>query len=121
MALGMRCLFPLAALVLAGCATAPRPVPPSPQPKPVEPVPVRTGLSGLSEAELVRRFGPAPFRFTEGPGLKLQWQNAGCVLDTYLYPPQGGGTATVLHADARRPITGETIAVEACVASFPSR
>jgi hypothetical protein len=82
----------------------------------------RTNLSGLNEAELLGRFGPAPFRVREGAGLKLQWQNATCVLDTYLYPPvNGSGAATVLHSDARRPGTGETVAVEGCVASLSTR
>ncbi|WP_300973133.1 hypothetical protein [Sphingomonas sp. LHG3406-1] len=117
----MRRLFPLAALILGACATTPRPAPPAAQPRPEAPPPVRTNLSGLAEPDLVRRFGAAPFRVSEGPGLKLQWQSATCVLDTYLYPPQGGGAATVLHADARRPLTGETIPVEVCVASFPVR
>jgi hypothetical protein len=76
----------------------------------------------LSEAELVGRFGAASFRGREGTGLKLQWQNATCVLDAYLYPPaSGAGAATLLHADARRPGTGETMAVEGCVASLAAR
>ncbi|WP_426266289.1 hypothetical protein [Sphingomonas sp. LHG3443-2] len=83
---------------------------------------VRTNLSGLTEAELLARFGPAPFRVREGSGLKLQWQNASCVLDTYLYPPvSGSGAATVLHADARRPGSGETVPIEGCVASLATR
>ena len=114
----MRRLFPLAALFVAACATAPRPVP-APSSGTPAPAPVRTNLSGLTEAELLARFGPAPFRVREGSGLKLQWQNATCVLDTYLYPPvNGAGAAIVMHADARRPGTGETVAVEGCVVSL---
>lgn len=117
----MRRLFPLAALFVAACSTAPKP---SPAPAPGVPTPpiTRTDLSGLNEAELLGRFGPAPFRVREGAGLKLQWQNATCVLDTYLYPPvNGSGAATVLHADARRPGSGETVSVEGCVASLSTR
>ena len=114
----MRRLFPLAALLVAACSTAPTPAP-VPTPGAPSPPTVRTNLSGLTEAELLQRFGPAPFRVREGSGLKLQWQNATCVLDTYLYPPvNGSGAATVLHADARRPGTGETVPVESCVASL---
>jgi hypothetical protein len=114
----MRRLFPLSAMLLAACATAPQPTS-APRPLAPAPEPIRTNLSGLTEAELLQRFGPAPFRMREGAGLKLQWQNATCVLDTYLYPPVGGsGAATVLHADARRPGTGETVALEGCVASL---
>lgn len=116
----MRRLFPFAALLVAACATTPTP---APTPVPSGPAPVvRTNVNGLSEAELIARFGPAPFRVREGNALKLQWQNTTCVLDTYLYPPLGGaGTATVLHTDARRPGTGETVATEGCVASFTKR
>ena len=117
----MRRLFPFAALLVAACSTAPRPTP-APTPGVPAPPGVRTNLSGLSEAELLARFGPAPFRVREGSGLKLQWQNASCVLDTYLYPPvNGSGAATVLHADARRPGSGETVPVEGCVASLATR
>lgn len=117
----MRRLFPFAALFVAACATAPKPVP-TPTPSGPVSAPVRTNLSGLTEAELLARFGPAPFRVREGSALKLQWQNAACVLDTYLYPPvNGAGAATVLHADARRPGTGETLPVEACVVSLATR
>jgi outer membrane biogenesis lipoprotein LolB len=118
----MRRLLPFAAtLLLAGCATAPRPEPET-RPAVPAPAPVRTNLSGLSEAELVQRFGPVAFRVREGVGLKLQWQNATCVLDTYLYPPvRGTGAASVTHADARRPGSGETVAVEGCVASLATK
>jgi hypothetical protein len=117
----MRRLFPLAALFLAACATAPK-LTPAPVPSGPAPAVVRTNLSGLTEAELLARFGPAPFRVREGTALKLQWQNATCVLDTYLYPPANGtGAATVLHADARRPGTVETVPVEGCVVSLATR
>ncbi len=117
----MRRLFPFAALLVAGCATAPQPTrtPTTSGPAPSE---LQTNVSGLTEAALLARFGAAPFRVREGSALKLQWQSATCVLDTYLYPPVSGvGTATVLHADARRPGTGETVAVESCVASLTRR
>ena len=117
----MRRLLPFATLFLAACATAPRtPVDSPATPAPTRPV--RGGVLGLTEADLTARFGPAPFRVREGAGLKLQWQSANCVLDTYLYPPErGAGAATVLHADARRPGTGETMALDACLATFPAR
>jgi hypothetical protein len=76
----------------------------------------------LTQAELQQRFGPAPFQLREGTGLKLQWQNATCVLDLYLYPPAGGsGAAVVLHADARRPGSGDSVPAESCAASLAAR
>ena len=114
----MRRLLPFAALFVTACATAPAPSP-TPTPPGPTPAPVRTNLSGLNEAELTGRFGPAAFRVREGVGLKLQWQNATCVLDAYLYPPErGSGPASVLHVDARRPGSGETVAVESCVTAL---
>jgi outer membrane biogenesis lipoprotein LolB len=114
----MRRLAPFAVLLLAACASTPKPEP-APPPVTPAPAPVRTNLNGLTEAELIQRFGQASFRVREGIGLKLQWQNATCVLDTYLYPPVSGtGAASVTHADARRPGSGETIAVEPCVTSL---
>ncbi|GAA3999643.1 hypothetical protein [Sphingomonas humi] len=114
----MRRLFPFAALAVAACATAPQQAP-APQPSRPAPIEVRSNLSGLSEADLLQRFGPAPFRVREGTGLKLQWQNATCVLDAYLYPPERGtGAASVLHVDTRRPGSGEAVAVEGCIASL---
>jgi hypothetical protein len=116
----MRRLFPFAAtLLLAGCATAPRPEPEARPAAPAPAAPLRTNLTGLTEAELIQRFGAVSFRVREGAGLKLQWQNAACVLDAYLYPPvRGAGAASVTHVDARRPESGETVAVEGCVAAL---
>jgi hypothetical protein len=118
----MRLLIPLATLFLAACATTPRAPVESPTLSPPAAKPVRSDLGGLTEAELVQRFGPSSFRVREGAALKLQWQNATCILDTYLYPPvKGTGAATVLHADARRPGSGETVAVEGCVMALATR
>ena len=116
----MRRLLPFATLLLAACAGAPR-VEPAPQPVVPAPGPAPSNLSGLTQADLTRRFGAPSFQVREGPGLKLQWQNATCVLDAYLYPPvNGAGAASVLHTDARRPGSGETVPVEGCVAGLSS-
>lgn len=98
----MRRLFPAAALLIAGCATTPQPQP-QPQPRPVVPqVPqVRSDLLGLSSAELVQRFGAPALQIREGPGLKLQFRSAQCVLDAYLYAHMSGGVERVTHVDSR--------------------
>ena len=99
----MRRLFPLAALLVAGCATAPqRPVPPDqPLPAPSPQQQVRGDLLGLTAGDLIQRFGAPALQVREGPGLKLQFRGR-CVLDAYLYPPPGRPSPErVTHVDAR--------------------
>ena len=107
----MRRFFPAAAaLSLAACATTPQPPPPGPQPVPVTPSPgVRSGVIGMSAAELVAQLGNPALQVREGAGLKLQFRSSRCVLDAYLYPPAGAaGLARVTHADARLPSGADT-------------
>ena len=100
----MRRLIPFAALLAAGCATAPqRPAVPGPQPQ--QPAPpqqqVRGDLLGLTAGELVQRFGQPALQVREGRSLKLQFRGR-CVLDAYLYPPPAGqGLERVTHVDTR--------------------
>ena len=110
----MRRLLLLATFaLLAACARAPRPVP-GPVTKPVERA--NGALIGLTASELGQRFGQPNFQVREGPGTKLQWTREGCVLDVYLYPPEGGrGADRATFADARRP-SGADISVDACLA-----
>lgn len=98
----MRRLIPLAALLVAGCATAPqRPGPPDQPPPPEQQV--RGDLLGLTAGELVQRFGAPALQVREGPGLKLQFRGR-CVLDAYLYPAPGSqGPERVTHVDTRLP------------------
>jgi hypothetical protein len=99
----MRRFILVTALLLAGCATRPQPTPPigQPQPVPVQPQ-TRGDLLGLTAGELFQRFGQPALQVREGPGLKLQFRGAACVLDAYLYPPpQGRGPERVTHVDAR--------------------
>lgn len=106
-------------LLLAACASTPplRPVE-RPAPQPVQ-QPQRGTLIGLTTSELGARFGAPGFQVREGPGLKLQWSNATCVLDAYLYPPaSGGGPERVAHVDTRRPGSGDRTDQAACIASL---
>ena len=100
----MRRIIPLALTVfLAACAGS------APAPEiiaPLRPAPavVSGALVGRTSAELAGRFGTPQFQVREGPGLKLQWSSASCILDVYLYPPVGKSLGeTAIHADARRP------------------
>jgi hypothetical protein len=106
---------------LLGACTTSSTVPPASTPGPITPAPapILSGISGLSQSEVIARFGAPSFQVREGSALKLQWQNGSCVLDAYLYPPaSGSGTLTVLHADARRPGSGDDLPVETCIASL---
>jgi hypothetical protein len=114
----MRSLTPLAALLVAACAT-------TPPPAPVTPVAPQTrpsgSLIGLTASELLSRFGQPSFQVREGPGMKLQWVKAGCVLDAYLYPQAGSsGGERVTHVDTRRP-SGEDVPQAGCVAALAVR
>jgi hypothetical protein len=107
------------ALLLAGCATAPRQAPP---PAPVsEPKPEETSsLVGLSAQELVGRFGAPALQVREGSSLKLQFRGQRCVMDAYLYPSGSSGSLKVTHVDTRLPSGGD-IDQAACVFALRNR
>lgn len=111
----------MGALALAACASA------IPQPRAVSarPVPLPMTGSGLDRvvgqnaAGLVRLFGQPDADVREGTARKLQFQGQFCVLDTYLYP-ENGGEPRVTYLDAREP-DGSTIDRASCVAALTRR
>jgi len=58
---------------------------------------------GRDARALERTFGTPDLDVREGTARKLQYSSGVCVLDAYLYPPQGRGEPVVTHVDARRP------------------
>jgi hypothetical protein len=96
---------------LASCA--PRPQAPAPATKPeVKP---SGELIGLTVHDLGVRFGQPTFQVKEGSGTKLQWSQNGCVLDVYVYPPEGGrGVERVTYVDARQP-SGADLDIPSCL------
>jgi len=84
-------------LLLAACATAPKPG--QPTEVPVSPH-MRGEIIGLTAEELVRRFGTPALQIREGESLKLQFRSAQCVLDAYLYP-SGSAPHRVTYVDTR--------------------
>ena len=117
----MRLYFPVVALLLAGCATAPTPPQQSQQPRliPVTPsLPLRGELIGMTASELVQRLGTPALQIREGRSLKLQFRGSRCILDAYLYPPaNASGPERVAHVDARLPSGMETDA-RICIAGM---
>ena len=99
----MRRTLAFAALLLAGCATAPQPQPQVPPATPMAPQPPLHGeLIGMTATELVQRLGTPALQIREGQSLKLQFRGSRCILDAYLYPPRdASGPERVAHVDAR--------------------
>ncbi len=105
------------ALLVAACATAPRPAPTT---EPVTQVPqsthTRGEIVGLTAEDLVRRLGTPALQIREGDSLKLQFRSDQCVLDAYLYP-SGNAPYRVTYVDARsRSLTDVDQAL--CIASI---
>ena len=103
-------------LLVAACATRPTTTTPAPQQPAEQP---RGALTGMTTDELIRLFGTPALQIREGESLKLQFRNAQCVLDAYLYP---GKTAAlqVTHVDTRTRALGD-IDQAACVSSLETR
>lgn len=104
--------------MLAGCATAPAPVPTAVS-RPMDP----TGLErviGQDAAGLTRLFGNPDQDFREAGARKFQFRGASCVLDTYLYPPSSGREPVVTYVDARN-AAGEDVDRAACVEALARR
>lgn len=117
-------LVPL--LLLAACAepAAPPPrtatLPPRPVSPPVENRPGLANVLGQTAGTLQAQFGRADLDIVEGYARKLQFANATCVLDAYLYPPARGGEAVVTHVDTRLP-DGRDYDAASCVAALMRR
>jgi hypothetical protein len=136
--MNLRHLLALPALLaLAACGgstEAVRPLPAPPPPKLVRPTPpaaiqtqrprphiqILPGLEGVIGADadaLTRQFGAPRLDVRDGDARKLQWSGSPCVLDAYLYPPDGGGRPTATYVDARRG-DGRDVDRAACVAAL---
>ena len=126
----MRRLAPATAisLLLAGCASSggelPRVTrPDTGRPAVAAPRPTqqRTDqIVGRDAAALLSLFGQPALDVQEGDARKLQFSGRPCVLDAYLYPPQGRGEPIVTHVDARSPDGADTDR-NACIAALRRR
>ena len=102
-------------LLVAACATAPRPSEPVPQPLP-QSAHTRGEIIGLTADDLVRRFGTPALQIREGDSLKLQFRSNQCVLDAYLYAT-GNAPHRVTYVDTRNRALAD-VDQALCVASL---
>jgi len=119
----MRFLVPVLALLLAGCATRPPPVPQ----QPAAPAPAAASqhdhrtVNGMTANELIQHFGKPRLQIVEGQGTKLQFAAPSCVMDVYLYPPASGqGPARATHIEARNS-QGSAVSAQSCAAAIEQR
>ena len=110
-------IFP--ALLLAACGGAGI----APRPAREIPVPVIPGgvagldrVLGQTGGALIGMFGQPAADVREGGARKLQFGNATCVLDAYLYP-KGRGEPVVTYLDARQ-TDGSPIDRASCVGAL---
>lgn len=86
-------------------------------PPPTRAVAGLENVIGRTAAALTASFGPPALDIREGVARKLQFENATCVLDAYLYPPAAGGEAIVTHVDTRL-TDGRDVDRASCVAAL---
>jgi hypothetical protein len=73
------------------------------------------GVIGAKAPLLLEEFGTPRIDLREGDVRKLQFAGAPCVLDIYLYPPDGGGELIATHVEARRASDGQDVDRALCV------
>ena len=69
---------------------------------------------GRNADQLARLFGEPVQDFREDNARKLQYANASCVLDLYLYPQGSNSDYVVTYVDARNP-AGQDVDRAQCV------
>lgn len=79
------------------------------------------GVIGANAAALLQQFGKPRIDLAEGDVRKLQFSGAACVLDIFLYPPEGGGEQRATHVDARRASDGQDVDRAACIEALRQR
>ncbi len=97
-----------------------RPVRRPPPPAQVLALPGLEGVIGSTAAQLAQQFGTARLDVWEGDARKLQFTNAACVLDIYLYPSAAGREPQATYIDARRS-DGREVDRLACVSAMRRR
>ncbi|TKD53387.1 hypothetical protein FBR43_02395 [Sphingomonas baiyangensis] len=112
----------LGAFTLAGCSATPAPVAGT-APPPPRITYSAVGLErvlGQNAGAVTALLGKPDADVTEGTGRRMQFGSGICVLDAYLYPPEGGGVPVVRHVDARQR-DGGAIDRASCLAALTRR
>jgi hypothetical protein len=112
-------LAPALLLLLAGCATAPRPAAEAVRVPVAYPTVGLERVLGQNAAGLTQLLGQADADVREGSARKLQFAGPICVLDAYLYP-KDRAEPRVTYLDAREP-DGSPIDRASCVAALLRR
>jgi len=118
----MRRLTLIGLVAVAACAPRPAPqaLPSAPQQEPAaDGRHDHRTLNGMTAGELMEHFGRPRLQVQEGEGTKIQFAGRRCVLDTYLYPAQGG-VPRVSHVEARN-LEGGDADAQNCVYSLEER
>lgn len=71
----------------------------------------------MTAGELIQHFGKPRLQVVEGQGTKLQFAGPNCVMDVYLYPPEGGGTPRATLIEARN-FQGGEVGAQSCAAAI---
>ncbi|MFM7029204.1 MAG: hypothetical protein ACKOXK_11095 [Chakrabartia sp.] len=77
-------------------------------------------IMGKDARTITALLGPPAQDDLEGPARRLQFSNAACILDVYLYPPAPGQVAVATFATARVP-DGRDAERNSCIAVLRSQ
>lgn len=114
----------LVTAIMSGCAV-PAPTTPTLSQAPVSASAERISTAGLesvlglTEPQLVRKFGTARLDVREANGRKLQFSGNACIMDVYLYA-EDSGSEVATHIDARRS-DGAEVDRASCVRALSQR
>lgn len=93
---------------------------PAPRPAPRQRDPMELVMNAGPDA-LEGLFGAPRLDVAEGDARKLQFAGIPCVLDVYLYPPEGGGEPRVTWVEARRASDARDVDKGACINALRKR
>ena len=114
-------LAPLAALTLSACGGSFIPPPATTSTRPVAPlIKDDSGVIGADTRSLIRMFGEPRLDIRDPSAQKLQFSNARCVLDVYLYPPRSKREPVATYAEARTPV-GDPVDWSSCASQLRKR